>query len=466
MTSDSTPTDSSASDIVKTLRHTFETGTTRSIEWRKRQLNGLLSMLSDHEAALADALNSDLGKSSFEAWMTEIGFISNDVRHLLKHLDQWAKPRRARVPVAHQPGRAWVLPEPLGVVLVIAPWNYPLQLTLLPLATAIAAGNAVVMKPSELAPATSAAIARLVPQYLDVDAVRVVEGAVEATTDLLQQRFDHIVYTGNGTVGRIVMRAAAEHLTPVTLELGGKSPVIVAADANLEVAARRIAMGKFLNAGQTCIAPDYVLVESSVQQPLIDALVKTIGDFFSDPTTSADYGRIVNARHFERICSLLDADGAGTVCTGGERDAETRYIAPTILNNSEPSAPIMQSEIFGPLLPILGVASVEEAIRFVNERDKPLALYVFSENAQTTDHVLNSTSSGGSCVNSTIMHIAIPDLPFGGVGESGVGAYHGQTGFDALSNLKAVYSKPTRIDVKLAYPPYTATKRRLIRKFM
>lgn len=242
--------------------------------------------------------------------------------------------------------------------------------------------------------------------------------------------------------------------------------MLVAADANVGVAARRIVMGKFLNAGQTCIAPDYVLVERAVEQPLIDALVKTISEFYGDPATSKDYGRIVSSNHYNRICGLIDADGAGTIVTGGERAADTRYIAPTVLRDSEPSSPIMQQEIFGPVLPVIGVDSIESAIRFVNERDKPLALYVFSENSQTTDHVLNSTSSGGSCVNSTIMHIAMPDLPFGGVGESGVGAYHGQVGFDAFSNLKAVYSKPTKLDMKLAYPPYTSTKQRLIRKFM
>ncbi len=451
---------------VKELRATFEEGVTRSLDWRAEQLQGLIRMLEKEEQTFADALASDLGKSGFEAWMTEIGFSANDLHHLLKHMEQWAAPRRSKVPMTHQPGRAWIQPEPLGVVLVISPWNYPLQLTLLPIATALAAGNCVIAKPSEIAPATSAALARLLPQYVDSRAVRVIEGGVPETTALLEQRFDHILYTGNGRVGRVVMRAAAEHLTPVTLELGGKSPVIVASDADIDVAARRIVMGKFLNAGQTCIAPDYVLVESSVHDRLLQALTKSISEFYGDAEHSNDYGRIVNSNHFARVCALLDGEGAGTVVTGGQRNADTRYIAPTVLSESEPTAQIMQEEIFGPLLPVLPVESVEAAIRFVNERDKPLALYVFSENSSTIDLVLESTSAGGSCVNTTIMHIVMPDLPFGGVGESGVGAYHGQAGFDTFSHLRSVYAKPTKIDLKLNYPPYTSLKQRIIRKVM
>lgn len=456
----------SAVDAVKHARVAFDQGITRPIAWRIAQLRAMATMLRQHEQAFAEALASDLGKSNFEAWMTEIGFLAADIEHQIKHVAGWAKPRRSRVPLAHQPGRAWIQPEPLGVVLVIAPWNYPLQLTLLPIAAAIAAGNAVVAKPSEIAPATSAAIARLVPEYLDANAIQIVEGGIPETTSLLAERFDHILYTGNGKVARVVARAAAEHLTPMTLELGGKSPVVVAKDANIAVAARRIAMGKFLNAGQTCVAPDYILVERGVQQELVDALSATITKFYGDARTSADYGRIVNGAHFNRIAALMSSEGAGTIVIGGDVDSEARYIAPTLLVDSDPRSAIMQEEIFGPLLPIISVDNVAEAVRFINDRDKPLALYVFTEDSTTAEHVLATTSAGGSCINSTVMHIAMPELPFGGVGESGMGAYHGQAGFDTFSHLRGVYSKPTKVDPTLAYPPYGSTKQRIIRRFM
>ena len=349
-------------------------------------------------------------------------------------------------------------------MLVIAPWNYPVQLALAPMVGAIAAGNAVVLKPSEVAAATSGALAQLIPEYLDHDAIAVVEGAVSETKALLDERFDHIFYTGNGRVGRVVMEAASRHLTPVTLELGGKSPAIVDGSANLEVAARRIAWGKFLNAGQTCIAPDYVLVSRDAHDRLIELIRRAVFDFYgNDPKASPDYARIINDNHFKRLVQLLDS---GTAVVGGESDPATRYLAPTVLRDVAADAPVMQEEIFGPVLPVVPVDDADEAIAFVNAHDKPLALYVFAGDKAVANRVVERTSSGGACVNATLYHVAVPNLPFGGVGESGVGAYHGKASFDVFSHWKPVLKKSTRPDPDLAYPPYTDKKERLVRRFL
>jgi aldehyde dehydrogenase (NAD+) len=320
----------------------------------------------------------------------------------------------------------------------------------------------VVLKPSEVAPASSAVLAELVPRYLDRECVQVVEGGVAETTELLSQQWDHIFYTGNGTVGRIVMQAAARHLTPVTLELGGKSPAIVDAEVDLEVAARRITWAKFFNAGQTCVAPDYVLVHPSQEQPLLSAIKSTLREFYGDdPKKSADYGRIVNDRHHTRLVRLL---GAGEVVTGGQHDAAQRYLAPTVLRNVPADAPVMADEIFGPILPVLTVPDVNAAIRFVTARDKPLALYVFSKNSAHIDQILESTTSGGACVNDAVTHLVPPDLPFGGVGGSGMGAYHGRAGFDTFTHRKSVLHKGTLVDPALRYPPYTDTKFKWVKR--
>jgi aldehyde dehydrogenase (NAD+) len=366
-----------------------------------------------------------------------------------------------------QPGKATIVPEPLGVALVIAPWNYPVQLLLLPMAAAVAAGNAVVGKPSELTPATSAALARLVPRYLDERAVAVVEGGVPETTGLLEQRWDHIFYTGNGRVGRVVMAAAAKHLTPVTLELGGKSPVIVDRDANLRVAARRIAWGKFLNAGQTCVAPDYALVHEAVAEPLLDEVRGALRRFYgSDPRQSPDYGRIVNASHFRRLTGLIDAGGFDRLVVGGERDEAARYIAPTVLSGVAPDAAVMGEEIFGPILAVRTVPDVDAAMDEINAGDKPLALYAFTGSKRTAERIVAGTSSGGVCVNGTVLHLGVPGLPFGGVGESGMGAYHGRTGFDTFSHRKAVLTRSVHPDLPVAYPPYRGWKEKVMRRFL
>ncbi len=451
-------------DVVKRLRASFDTGRSRPVEWRREQLLRLLAMLTERESELLGALHADLGKPAIEGFVTDLGFVTAEIHHTLKHLDDWMRPERGRVPIKQQPGKARIHREPLGVGLVIGPWNYPIQLVLAPLVGAIAAGNCAVVKPSEVAAHSSDALARILPHYLDSECIAVVEGGVPETQALLGERFDHIFYTGNGAVARVVMEAAAKHLTPVTLELGGKSPVIVDRRVNVDVAARRIAWGKFLNAGQTCVAPDYVLVDHQQNQPLLDALHRAIRAFYGDdPQASPDYGRIVNSRHFARLTQLL-GDGAAVI--GGGTDERDLYIAPTVLCDVDPSATVMGSEIFGPILPVLPMADVNAAIEFVNDRDKPLALYVFSEDDVVQQRVVSATSSGGVCVNATMFHLAVPGLPFGGVGPSGTGAYHGRASFETFSHRKSVLTKPTRIDPSVAYPPYTSFKQKLLRRFL
>ncbi|MGH9092683.1 MAG: aldehyde dehydrogenase family protein [Acidimicrobiales bacterium] len=453
-----------AAAVVARLRRTFDSGATRPLPWRQDQLRRLLRLLAEGEDELVAALHADMGKPAVEGRLTDLAPVGAEVKASLRHLAAWARPERVRVPLIQRPGRATVVREPYGVALVIAPWNYPVHLLLLPMAAALAAGNCVVAKPSELVPATSAALARLAARHLDPEAVTLVEGGAEETRQLLAQRFDTIFYTGNARVGRLVMEAAAKHLTPVTLELGGKSPVVVAADADLDVAARRIAWGKFMNAGQTCVAPDYVLVDRRVEDELVDRLGESVRAFYgSDPRASGDYARIVNERHFDRLAHLLAAS-ADRVAVGGDADRPTRYIGPTVLRDVGPDAPVMEEEIFGPLLPVLPVDDVDEAVAFVDARPKPLALYVFARAREAVDRVVGGTSSGGVGVNCTVQHLAVPGLPFGGVGESGMGAYHGQFGFDAFSHRKAVLEKPTWLDPPIAYPPYTRVKRWILRR--
>jgi len=389
---------------------------------------------------------------------------AGEVRYALGKLRRWTRPERVRAPLAIFPGRASIHREPLGVVLVIAPWNYPVQLLLTPMAAALAAGNCVVGKPSELAPATSAALARLVPRYLDPAAVAIVEGGVPEATALLAERWDHIFYTGNAKVGRVVARAAAEHLTPLTLELGGKSPVLVDANADLEVAARRIAWGKWMNAGQTCVAPDHVLVAEEVAEELTERIISAVTSFYgADPHASPDYARIVNDHHFARLASLTD-DPGHEILSGGQRDAGERYLAPTVVASVAPGAAVMAEEIFGPILPVLPVTDVDEAIARVNEHDKPLAVYAFTRSTATAARIVERTSSGGVCLNGTLLQLCVPGLPFGGVGASGFGSYHGRFGFETFSHRKAVLAKGVRPDIPLAYPPLSGLKERLLRR--
>jgi len=451
-------------EVVQRLRARFESGVTRSRRWREQQLEGIERFVAECEKDIFEALHADLGKPEIEAFGAEISYVANDAKHARKHLASWMKEQRVSTPLVAMPGKSTIRPEPLGVVLIISPWNYPFQLLMAPLVGALAAGNCAVLKPSEIAPHTSAMIAKLLPRYVDPTCIEIVEGAVPETTKLLEQRFDHIFYTGNGHVGRIVMRAAAEHLTPVTLELGGKSPAIVDHTADLDVTAKRIVWGKFFNAGQTCVAPDYVLVEESVHDALLTRMVAAVREFYGDdPQRSDSYCRIVNERHHDRLTGLLDS---GTTACGGDHDKSDRYIAPTILKDVTWDEPVMQEEIFGPILPVIAVKNVDEAIRVVNDHDKPLALYVFSSDKGAQHEVLSRTSSGGATVNHVWMHLAVPELPFGGVGESGMGAYHGKHSFEVFSHMKAVLRKPTQIDPPILYPPYTDTKTKWVKRIL
>ncbi|MEV6127119.1 aldehyde dehydrogenase family protein [Streptomyces violaceusniger] len=435
-------TETDAAALVARLRETHRSGRTKSLAWRREQLTRLRALLTDNRAVIADALWADLRKNPAEVDRAEIDITVLEIDDYLEHLEEWLAPQPAEVTVSHLPAGTTARTEldPLGVALVLSAWNYPIHLLLTPVAAALAAGNAVVIKPSELAEQTSALLARLLPAYLDNEATAVVEGGVAQTTSLLAQRFDHVFYTGNGTVGRIVMRAAAEHLTPVTLELGGKSPVFVDRDADLTAVAARIASTKFSNAGQTCVAPDYVLTDPDTAEALAAALTQAIEQQYgTDPRASDHYGRIVNERHFDRLSALL---GSGRTATGGQNDRAEKYIAPTVLVDVKPDEPVMQEEIFGPILPILSVADLTEAIAFINDRDKPLALYAFTENDTTRARLIAETSSGAVNFGFPMFHLTVPTLPFGGVGESGMGSYHGRYSLETFSHRKAVLDVP------------------------
>jgi aldehyde dehydrogenase (NAD+) len=418
----------------------------------------------EREGDILEALQKDLGKPETEALLSEVRMIVGEVRLTRKKLRSWMKPERVRTPLVAMPGRSYIYREPLGLVLIIAPWNYPFQTAVLPLVGALSAGNCAVLKPSEVAPHTSAVIAKWIPKYLDARAVQVVEGGVPETTTLLRQKWDHIFYTGNGTVGRIVMEAASKHLTPVTLELGGKSPTIVDETADLDSAAKRIVYGKFFNAGQTCVAPDYVLVDERVHDALLNRMVSAVREFYGDdPKQSPDFARIINERHHARLARLLDG---ADVATGGETDASERYIAPTILKNVKEDDEVMKEEIFGPILPVISVPSVHAAIAFINRQPKPLALYCFSTNREAQEAVIQGTSAGGTTINHVWLHVGVPTLPFGGVGESGMGAYHGRHSFETFSHQRGVLQKSTLKDPPLMFPPYAPWKQRWLKRIL
>ncbi|NND44921.1 MAG: aldehyde dehydrogenase family protein [Xanthomonadales bacterium] len=447
---------------IERCRQAFSAGVTRPAEWRAAQLDALVKMLNEHSARFQAALGEDLGKPGPEAWLTEISYVVSAARHARRQLPRWMRERRVRTPLFAQPGRSWIHPEPLGTVLIISPWNYPLQLCLAPLVSAVAAGNCAVIKPSELAPATSAALAELLPRYLDPEAIAVIEGDADTASALLAQYWDHIVFTGGERVARIVMAAAARHLTPVTLELGGKSPCIVLPDADLEVAARRIAWGRFTNAGQTCIAPDHVLTDAPTRERLLPLLDREITMMFgSDPRQSPDYGRIVNAQHHDRLMGLVRAD---EVTTGGQGDRAERYIAPTVLGRATADSPSMQEEIFGPLLPVLEIAGLDAALDFVTRGPKPLAAYLFTNDAEAQRKTVERLSAGSVCINDVMLFMAVDGLPFGGVGASGFGSYKGEDGFLRLSHSKAVLRRTARPDWRIRYAPLTKGKMKWLRR--
>jgi aldehyde dehydrogenase (NAD+) len=444
--------------LVALHRKYFRSGATRSVEWRQSQLIALRSMMKERAQDFYAALWTDLRRNRVEADWVDVKYITSEINHVLAHLRSWMKPLSVSTPVVLTPSRAHVRFDPLGVGLIIGTWNYPVMLTLSPLIGAISAGNTAVIKPSEVAVATAEVIARLIPEYMDCTAFSVVLGGAPETTALLDQEWDHIFYTGGAAVARLVMTAAARRLTPVVLELGGKNPTIVHSSANLRTSARRIAFGRWFNAGQTCTAPDYVLVFKEVAAEFLTYLKAALLQFYGeDPQKSPDYGRIINLAHFDRLIRLL---ASGMIYHGGQHDRADRFLAPTVLVNVSPQSPAMQEEIFGPILPVLEVSSINEVIEFVNARPNPLALYLFSEDRSVTARILNSTTSGCAVVNDCTLQPIIHDLPFGGVGNSGMGKYHGEWGFRTYTNARGVLYHSTVVDFGgVRYPPYEHNRR-------
>ncbi|WP_138498032.1 aldehyde dehydrogenase [Nostoc sp. PA-18-2419] len=453
---------SNVGDIIQNQRKFFQTGKTKDVNFRLEQLQTLKQAIVEHKQEIIQALQADLHKPEVEIYLTEIN-VTKEIDYAIKHLKTWTKPKKAPVSFDFFSYSASIYPEPLGVVLIIAPWNYPFQLMIFPLIGAIAAGNCAIIKPSEIASHTSGIVSKIISKYFQPAYIAVVEGGIEASEKLLAEKFDHIFFTGGTAVGKIVMAAAAKHLTPVTLELGGKSPCIVDTDINLEHTTRRITWGKFINAGQTCIAPDYLLVDKKIKKDLIDGIEKCLREFYGDhPANSPDYARIISQKHFDRLVKFLEN---GEVIIGGETKSSERYIAPTIINNVSLEDFIMQEEIFGPILPIIEYTDITEAIALINSRPKPLALYFFSQNKNLQKQVLEETSSGGVCINDTIMQVAVSSLPFGGVGDSGIGNYHGKASFDTFSHHKSVLQNSFWLDLKFRYAPYK-DKLPLIKKLL
>lgn len=460
-------TDDFVGGLLNKQKEFFAEGNTLGLKFRLEQLKKLRAAIISNQTDLEKALASDLGKSRQESYTTEIGFVLAGISHTEKHLKNWMKPISVKSPMTVFPAKSYIAKQPYGSVLIIGPFNYPFQLLIEPLVAAISAGNCAVLSPSELTPQTAGVIRRMLNETFPEEYVYCAEGGIENNTILLRSRFDKIFFTGSINVGKIVMRAAAENLIPVTLELGGKSPVIVSDSAKLRTACERIAWGKFMNAGQTCVAPDYVFVHKSVFDEFIKTLEETIVSFYGkDVQTSADYGRIVNARHMKRLCGILDKDKQSVVF-GGETDEQTRFISPTILCPSDiENAACMQEEIFGPLLPVFTYDDIKEPLEYINSHEKPLALYIFSENSAETDTILKNTLSGGVSINDTVSHIINPCLPFGGVGQSGMGNYHGEYGFLNFTHMRSVLKRSTRIQMKLAFPPYSDKKFDAVKKFM
>ncbi|BAY90937.1 MULTISPECIES: aldehyde dehydrogenase [unclassified Tolypothrix] len=440
-----------AADIIRKQRELFQTGKTKDVAFRIAQLKILKQAILDNESAIVQALKADLHKPEFETYATEI-FVLKEIDYAIKNLKNWVKPQKAAVPIEFLQYSAKIYPEPLGVVLIIGPWNYPFNLITSPLVGAIASGNCTILKPSELAPHTSSLLAEIIAKYFEPAYIALVEGGVETSQNLLAEKFDHIFFTGGTSVGKIVMEAAAKHLTPVTLELGGKSPCIVDNEINLEQTARRITWGKFINAGQTCIAPDYILVDKKIKNNLIDAIKKCIKEFYGDnPAKSPDFARIISQKHFDRLANLLKN---GEVIIGGEINSEELYIAPTLLDNVSLEDAVMQEEIFGPILPIIEYGDIKDAIALINSRPKPLALYLFTQNKSLQKRILQETSSGGVCLNDTVLQFGVPSLPFGGVSDSGIGSYHGKASFDTFSHRKSVLQNSFLLDINWRYAPY------------
>jgi aldehyde dehydrogenase (NAD+) len=432
----------------------------RGYEWRMDQLRALKRLLEENDAAICEAMWKDLRKSKFECQATEQGIVLAEINLTLKKLKKWMKPKYVKTPLFNQLGRSWIIHEPYGLALIIGAWNYPINLTLAPLVGAIAGGNGAIVKPSEISFHTGELLGQLVPKYLDQNLFAVIQGGAAETDLLLDKKFDTIFFTGSGAVGKIILTKAAVQLTPVTLELGGKSPAVIMPDADIAVTARRLAWGKFMNAGQTCVAPDYLIVHPDIRANLIEEIKKSLTEFFgSDATKSPDYCRIINTKNFDRLSKL--ADGLH-VLAGGIFDRDALYISPTLLSGTPDSA-IMQEEIFGPLLPILEISDTNEIIKFINARPKPLALYLFTKDRNLVERYASSTSSGALCVNDVVIHMPIPDFPFGGVGASGMGHYHGEYSFKTFTHAKGILRKRFWPDVPVRYAPYTNMKAKILR---
>ena len=452
------------SALMEAQRNYYRTGATRSLAFRELMLDSLYRKIREMEPAIHAALQADLGKSAFESYMCETGLTLSEISYMKTHLRDFAAKKRVRTPIAQFPSRSYVLKEPYGCVLIMSPWNYPFMLTLEPLADAIAAGNTVILKPSAYSPATSAVIKKLIAAVFPEEYVAVIEGGRAENQSLLEQKFDYIFFTGGTAVGKLVLQKAAEHFTPVTLEMGGKSPCIVDETANLKVAAKRIAFGKYLNCGQTCVAPDYLLIQDSVKDRFLPLFYDAIREMYGEnPLQNPDYGRIVNRRHFDRISEILNGE---TILFGGEANPETLQIAPTVVGPVSPDGPAMGQELFAPILPVLTYHATEEAVSFVQSRPKPLALYIFSTDRGHIRYVQENVSYGGGCVNDTIIHLATSQMGFGGVGMSGMGSYHGKYGFDTFTHEKSIVDKGNWLDRPMRYQKYTPWKEKLLRMFL
>lgn len=446
-------------EVLEAQRSFFKSHNTRSLDFRRKQLLHFKNLLAKNEDLLYSAIEKDFNKSTFETFGTELGVLHMEINKALKNLNQWSKKRRVSNNLINFPATSFVIPEPLGVSLIIGAWNYPYHLTLAPLIASMAAGNTAILKPSEIAPETSKAMAQLINENFPDHYLHLIEGGVKETTELLKLNFDKIFFTGSPRVGKIIYEAAAKHLTPVTLEMGGKSPAIVAGDSNLKVTAKRLVWGKFLNAGQTCVAPDYILVDKKVETALLNLLKKQI-KAFDYSFENSNYVQIINDNHFNRLINLMEPK---KVFFGGKSDSSKRYIEPTILTNVTLSDPVMQEEIFGPLLPVIAYESEEEIYQMVEAFPKPLALYVFSQNRSFQKRIIHNLSFGGGAINDTVMHLTNPNLPFGGVGKSGFGNYHGYAGFKTFSHFKSILKKSLWFEPNVKYPPYSSFKEKLMR---
>jgi len=449
-------------NILEKQRIFFNSQKTKNIKFRKMYLEKLRELILKNEDLMYDAIDKDFGKSKFDTSLTEISFVLKDIEYYLKNLNSLSRPKKARTNIANQCGSSKIYSDPLGCTLVIGAWNYPYQLSLSPMIAAIAAGNTCILKPSEIAENTMKMMAKLINENFPEEYVHVIEGGVEETTEILKLKFDKIFFTGSTTVGKIVYEAAAKNLTPVTLELGGKSPVIVSASADFEVAAKRIIWGKFLNGGQTCVAPDYILVDEKVKDSFLDSLKSYIEKFNYQPD-SKEYTRIINDKNFDRLVKLIDHE---KVYYGGNFNKEIRYIEPTILSNVTWSDAVMQEEIFGPILPVLTFNNFNEALTQINDHEKPLSAYLFTDNSEEKESFVTKISFGGGCINDVVMHLSNDYLPFGGVGNSGIGNYHGKFGFETFSHQKSILDRATWGEPDFKYPPYTDKKMNWIKKLM